>query len=278
MLRPFAVVLGAFWLCGLAVAQNKPEEKPRAQYNPFPELAQLKKSNPKQYDERFSRLVLETQMTLASFGYGTRFTGEVDALTQSALREYQAYTHLPITGELDEATWLAIYRDHLSVGPYGRESYSTLTFFDWGSAVNVTGAWFPSLESGEPSGNATIECSKANSSCIEAWTLYSLLHIDSYTITRWDDVRIVAESTQLCGRETLQIGLQAQSVIHVATSDVTKPGCKSPGFNKSRQEVSYLRDGSQWWSKQIAADAEAKKRVYRVPKAVRVKTSIFGDE
>jgi hypothetical protein len=260
------------------VTQPSPSDQAEKPYSPFPELAQLKRTNPKEYDRQFERLVLETQMSLAKFGYGTRFTGELDNLTKGALREYQTYTGLPASGELDEPTWLAIGHDEETAG-YGTNRTAFLPrfyFFDGDSYFHASGAWFEDGVAGADTG-VQIECDKSHSYCVEAWSVLGLLNIESYDISRWDDVEIIAESILLCGRGTLKISLQARSVIHIGVSDGTKPGCLGPG-QKPKVSVVRLGDGEEWLIKQIEADAAAKRKVIRIPKAVHAKTSIFGDE
>jgi len=266
-----AVAVGT---CCLALAQPKPNDKPKTHYSPFPELAQLKKTNPKQYEERFTRIVLEAQMSLAKFGYGTRFTGELDSVTRNALREYQTYTGLPANGELDEATWLAIEHDEKIAGDgTNRRTFPMFYFSYLDSFLSASGAWFEN-DTTEPT-SATIECDKDRAYCVEGWSLYDgvATQLDTYNITRWDNVEIDAETNEVCGRSTLKISLQAKSVLHIGVST----GCFLPN-ETPRMEVMHLGDGWAWWSKQIEADAAAKRKVIRIPQPVRAKTSIFGDE
>jgi hypothetical protein len=63
----------------LVVAQNKSADKPNAtEYNRFSELAKLKATDPKEYEKQMAAIVVDIQMMLARFGYGTRFTGILD--------------------------------------------------------------------------------------------------------------------------------------------------------------------------------------------------------
>lgn len=201
----------------------------------------------------------------------------MDSLTRSALREYQTYTSLPASGDLDEPTWLAIEHDEKIAG-YGTErtALPRFYFFNGDSYFHASGAWFEG-DTAEPSASAEVQCDKDRMYCIEAYSLFSdvaTLQIDTYAITRWDTVEIDAETgTGGCGRGTLKIGLQAQSVVHIGVST----GCFLPD-ETPRMEVMHLGDGWAWWSKQIEADAAAKRKVIRIPQPVRAKTSIFGDE
>ena len=242
-------------------------------YSPFPELRELKRTNPKEYERRFTRLVLDTQMALARFGYGTRFTGELDPATRAALKEFQAFNHMPATGDLDVATWSAIDRDDLAI-TRRRDSLPEFRFFNFGASFSASGAWFENDKS-EPTGPIEISCDKDRGYCVEAWVLYGVLQIDDYRITRWDNVEIVAEQDNGCARTSLTIGFPTQSVLHTAMDGIN--GCTLPNL-KPRLEVMKLGDGRAWWLKATDADWDAKRKIIRVPDAVRVKTEIFGYE
>jgi Putative peptidoglycan binding domain len=280
-MRLQALALG-IWFCGLLVSpvlmaqetQPSRNEDPKKPDSPFPHLAEVKQTNPKEYDQLSTVLLLDAQRNLATFGYGTRFTGELDATTRSALKEYQALNHLPTNGELDERTWLAIKVDEKAVGKEERP-LPHFTFSALDSFFVASGVWFEN-ETAHPTGPIHIVCDKKRGYCSEAWMLLDNLDIDTYSISRWDDMEIIAETELPCGRGTLKINFQAQSVLHIGMSDGSKPGCL--WFNeKPRVEVMTLGDGQEWWMKQIEADAVAKRTIVRVPEGVRAKANIFGD-
>jgi hypothetical protein len=287
-MRTFLVIV---FFCPLSFAQSTPgnaaaitaksdvKSQRKEQYSPFPELATLKRTDPKAYEYQNTQLLLEMQMTLAKFGYGTRFTGVLDAATRSALKEYQQYNHLADTGELDEATWSTIQHDEEAIGPAYRPSLPKFGFLAWDDFFMASGAWFAKDEAQPEPTPATIECYKDLGQCVEAYSLSSaVLQIDTYRIARWDEIEIIAESQSLCGRASLNIGFQAHSVLHIGMSDTTKAECRTPPFDKPHVEVMRLGDGWDWWEKKISVDAAAKRKVIRIPDPVRVKTEFFGTE
>ena len=81
-------IAAAFPQTATAPTQAAP---PRVKEDPAfkAEWEKLKNSEPKGFEKQRDQFTVMAQMDLAEFGYGTPFTGDLDAGTKQALRAYQ---------------------------------------------------------------------------------------------------------------------------------------------------------------------------------------------
>ena len=82
------------------------------------DLAKQCRADQEQCRRAYSGLLVETQVRLAEWGYGVKFSGESDAPTVAAIRLYQQRNGLPSTGKVDGATVELMDRDEKAVEAY----------------------------------------------------------------------------------------------------------------------------------------------------------------
>jgi hypothetical protein len=191
------------------------------------DIAKLKREKPEDYKV----FVLTAQIALSTFGFAKPFDGILDTSTQEALRRYQGFRRLPVTGDLDAKTWDTLTRDlkgwqSRTVFFPGLQVF--VDFWDQGW-VSVTGTWkIVGQKSGRPIQTSKILCDKKLVICTEATA-----HLDNdllsantevHQIDRWDEHEIVTAPKQsaACARYTMRIGRAQKAVtgLRLRTSDV----------------------------------------------------------
>jgi hypothetical protein len=70
-----------------------------------------RQSDPNGFAKLQAKMVVQAQMILGRFGYGTKFTGALDSQTQEALRSYQANKGISISGGIDALTYYSLTND-----------------------------------------------------------------------------------------------------------------------------------------------------------------------
>jgi hypothetical protein len=171
----------------------------------------------------WAQTVLESQESLAKFGYGTLFTGRLDDRTKGALRAYQNRNVLPPTGELDYATWMRIQLDSAALRPdIPIDPMYMFSDSDWDNVLTAEGVW---LEQGKeptdktPLTSVRIECIKSNRMCIVATHGATLIHLQYLTVERWDRFEIETQPDDLpCGRENIHISRPEKAVLSINTA------------------------------------------------------------
>jgi hypothetical protein len=211
-------------LFSFVVLADSPEEEKnlRADFNR--EFAAAKK-DPKQYAE----LIMGVQLLLAKLGYGTTFTGDLDDYTKRALKEYQRYNGLPVTGEMNFETFQKVNADSVVSSKDAvmlPPSESSLESWDKGY-VSVSGTWLNAGEDDIPMPQASqISCFKDLGICLESQAVVfkGMLKADEdlYEIERWDNLEIVTKPIQgTCTRTITRIN-RSQSLVTSIRSKISK--------------------------------------------------------
>jgi hypothetical protein len=241
------------------------EAEKRAQFNT--EMARIKK-DPKD----FAEIVTGLQVGLANLGYGTRFTGEVDQATREALKEYQRFSGLKPTGDIDYDTWVKLSEDYPKEPPpvlpvmfVGVDSWEA-------GFVLAEGTWTSKdtdQEMGLPIQTSRITCYK-NSGCTEAVAMVmynggtASLHVDEteYEIERWDDVEIVTKPLQAqCARTILRVN-RTQKLVTSLRSTIKNTG-QCENMTKSDWLIE-LKSGVDVYMKEQKKLSAANRKVTRM--------------
>lgn len=194
------------------------------------EWDKLQKSDPKGFEKRKDQFTVMAQMDLAELGYGTSFTGDLDAGTKEALKGYQTHRGLPATADVDpwtidqlRADDELIHQPELFLTPF---QFFADRWDDGGFTSNGSwledGATDPEIESSQ------IECYRDWKLCIDGQAIQlkgfgggiNLVgKFEAYQIKSWDKYEIVADSAypSPCERDTLRINRQEKSVTIVST-------------------------------------------------------------
>jgi hypothetical protein len=179
-------------------------------------------------------IIMADQIGLATLGYGTRFTGELDSLTRSAVRAYQQRRGLPITGNLlDPLTYDLIARDgefvmHGLVGVIHPAGYKVFVDEDWDrGSFSAKGGWRSNSDRVAEVQIGYFECDRSTAKCSLslAWITgheLSLGFPEVYKITSWDKAEIRGIKNDLCARSELVINRTHKTV--KGTSTTTSPG------------------------------------------------------
>jgi hypothetical protein len=199
-----------------------------------------------------TKSLVVSQMVLGRLGYGTKFTGVTDELTNEAIRNYQSHREIPQSGVLDAETFFSLTRDDdfadkqiLSIAPFD------LYWYD--ESITANGAW-DRMNNDERSPQSTdIECDRSQNRCVEAdaMTAFNILIAKQteFTVTKWDKYEIVAEdSTPDCERDELRINHQEKSVTLISTPTYKNASC-AKSLGKPETVTYRLVNGTQ-----IAAD------------------------
>ncbi len=259
---------------------SKDSQQPRSEIDEENEqyLKELKVKDPATWKKLRAQEILDTQETLARFGYGTIFTGILDEKTTEALRSYQTRSGLPVTGDVDTATTRRLTLDkaelepHIPLGPVYVFQDS-----DWNDFVKVEGLW---LEQGKqpdaktPVLPAVVECFKSSATCAVATVgseVSEYIRLEWYEVERWDEYEIVTKPDDLpCGRETIHINRPGKEllVINTAAYKDTK-ACTSLFGPPSGETVSRLGDVRKIMNARVDALRAASSRIKVISADVR---------
>lgn len=264
-------------------SQQEPEPKPSHAPNqstsrpPSPNVEIIKAQQAlqelKTKPDEFRVLVLGVQIFLGRFGYGTGpFNGELDDTTREALKAYQQYVGLPVTGEIDYYTLEKLTNDNKALDqilPYLPPR--TVQTQNWNESVHIQGTW---TVKGEDAPNVpqttTIDCSRVWNRCVETTagisnthTPYLSLKTHVHEIGTWDEKYIVTRpnSSEACTSAIIRIDRKRQNVTRLLSIQPDSESCR--GLKNA--DIHYqLGDGPKiyWGLKQ--RKAELTKKILRV--------------
>jgi len=164
----------------------------------------------------YATLLLQAQARLAEWGYGTKFTGELDSDTTAAIRLYQQRNGLPVTGKLDGLTIVRMDADEKAVEAYP----FTLPWFHfpekWPRALFLVDGVFRDTSTGDTSGPIEIECHEEWHLCLEEESTTLTPGVSKMTIKEWTGDHIVAEEVALCYTNQLRIERASKTVVHTS--------------------------------------------------------------
>jgi hypothetical protein len=148
----------ATYLQSLSDEERKDYEALKAEWD------KMRGSDATQLAKWQDKMVLMAQVTLGRFGYGTKFTAVLDQATQEALRTYQAYKGIPVSGQLDSLTFFALTDDD-KIADQHFVDFGDYQFLWRDGYFSGTGAW-DRLNDSEYSVRSTqLECEK--DTCVE---------------------------------------------------------------------------------------------------------------
>lgn len=212
----------------VAQTQIPPKVKEDAAFKA--EWDKLRNSDPKGFQKQKDQFTVMAQMTLAEFGYGTSFTGDLDSRTKDALKAYQVHRGIPATADVDPLTIdqlraddKLIHQQELFLGPF---QFFADSWDDGGFSSN--GSWLEDGATDTEIESSQIECYRDWKLCVDghAYLLKGfgggvdlVGKLDVFQMKSWDKFEIVADSIYPtpCERDTLHINRQEKSVTLVST-------------------------------------------------------------
>jgi len=174
-----------------------------------------------------ARLLLEAQVRLAEWGYGTRFTSEPDSETIPAIRLYQQRNGLPATGTLDGLTVVRMDADQEAVATY---PFTLPPFYfpeEWPQDLFLANGVFRDTSIGKVSGPIQIECYKERHLCFEEESTTLTPNVAKMNIKQWTSDRIVAEEVAACYTNQLTIERGSKTIVHTSVKTHDEGPCKS---------------------------------------------------
>lgn len=210
---------------------------------------EMQRKDPAAWGKFKASMVLDAQQALAEFGYGTVFTSVLDDRTQEALRNYQRRSNLPVTGDVDAATWTQLKKDESALEPQIMMGpLYTFSDSEWNNYVRVQGVW---LEQGkEPDAStpwitAVVECMKSANICVAAqFDGSGYIHLEWFDVERWDKFEITTKPNDLpCGRETIRITKPDRTLLSINMAAYKNMEACTKLFGKPGKElISRLAD------------------------------------
>ena len=225
---------------------------------------ELRVKDPAAWDQFKASIVLQTQEDLAEFGYGTVFTAALDDKTKGALRKYQDRSGLPVTGDLDERTWVRIQDDKSALHPDITFGMYSFLDSDWNSSVRVRGAWVEDgkeFDANTPYQPALVDCVKSARMCMTV-TANSADYLNPgyFEIERWDADEIMTKPLDLpCGRETILLTKSDRTVLDINTAK--NSGACTRLLGQGHKVVSRLADPASIRGARLKALRAARDRV-----------------
>jgi hypothetical protein len=199
--------------------------------------------------------------TLAKLGYGTGpFISDYGTKEKAAIEKFQSDLNLPVTGSLDSLTLrhLAEAEDFFFHTTVTLPTKSVWVDKQHGLA-QATGTWravnyddaFPFNTQHMSFSKSTMTCE--GSSTIIQWERSGLLTSgrfvqimpDVYTISRWDDDFIIAESQAICTKTVLTLNLKSEDVTLATYVTKTDGECQ---FLDKEPKFSTLVNGIELYS------------------------------
>lgn len=218
-----------------------------------------------------AKLVVQAQMILGRFGYGTRFTGTLDQQTQVALRNFQAAKGIPVSGGIDALTYYALTNDDELADEHFVD-FGSYSFYWHDTYASLGGAWDRLNTSETYVVSSEIECDKPRKACSETQAVMArVLRLDTitakrieYEVTKWDDYEVIAEDTSPdCERDELRINRQEKSVLLLSTPTYKYDFCKQT-LGKPETVTYKLVDGTKIFSAREEAASKRKLPLYRL--------------
>jgi len=190
------------------------------------DLAKQCGTSEEQCKRAYSMMLVETQVRLAEWGYGVKFTGEPDSLTVAAVRLYQQRNGLPTTGKVDGGTIALMDRDEKAVEAYP----FTLPPFDfadeWPSPYFRAMGVFRDTATKDTSGPIQIECLRESRLCLEEESTKLVPQVATMDVKEWTSDHIVAEAAGACYTSQLRIERASKTVVHTTIKTKSDGPCK----------------------------------------------------
>jgi|SRR5579863_4485796 len=185
------------------------------------DLAKARQSSDK---SNYAWIILEAQKRLAKWGYGTKFTGEVDAATAAAFRDYQEHNHLRVTANLNGETKVMMDADEEALdqrNPDLPQMYLSPSSVSYVRAEGV----FRDTSTGQGSNPILIECGSDEGVCLVVESTPFLPSVVKMRIRSWTNDHVIANQVAECYTDQLRIERADKTVSY--TSVRTKE-CAAP--------------------------------------------------
>jgi Putative peptidoglycan binding domain len=252
--------------CDKAVAPLPGHAIHIGRYVPEDNVKDYRDKDPKGYANYVWWSIVTAQQTLARFGYGTKFTGELDEGTTDALIEYQKHSGLPVTGDLDERTRKQLWSDQDAIKkPVIAGGVSSLSIS--GGLLVAEGLW---LKRGDSVNDlrwdsiqlAHVECRNYDGDrrCLDVYNVLNKMYQEDSTfppadvvqsdLTQWDGNQVEAEYTSPFG------GGGAHYWFDVKQSKATKAL-----ISESETKYYDLTDGQKIWKQLSQKQAQAEQEI-----------------
>lgn len=256
------------------------------------EMEKLRKTNPAEYQKAKSGFVLMAQMVLGQFGYGTVFNATLDERAQKAIREYQAYNGLAVTGDIDANTIDQMNADRKIVDEPASAFLPPLQLLinSWDDGwISASGSWIERGRSNETLSTSEIQCYKQHRLCVEAKAEEGVkisgisggfsVVVVPYDVERWDRYEIVTKTVEWpCGRENIHINRQEKSVTAISIPAYKDEKNCHTVFGPPKSSTYDLADGARILELKSQARQTALRRILRVAEEAKSTTGIFEQE
>lgn len=193
---------------------------------------------PEFVDKELMTMVVDAQRTLATLGYGTLFTGEIDDGTRDATLSYEAARQLPETGNpLTPITWQQLKKDEAALHP---QPYGPSKYVYWSNSwVQAQGVLVTPDEERvmAPLMGITVDCRRESDlrlspgyrmgmTCRVVTATTDLnIHVEDYRVQSWDQTELRAVNDFPCARYTLIINGVQESLEETRTTLSTAGEC-----------------------------------------------------
>lgn len=275
-------ILLVFLAATIVQSQRSLEDKRKERSKYETELEQLKRNDPKGYEELKLGAILWTQLLLGRLGYGLGlYDGALDAKTKNSLREYQKQQKLPVTGDpLSFETFEQIRNDTdlLDYQPMSLPSLRVLVdSWDQGYA-SAKGTWaLASEKMAWPEQASDIQCFRERRICIDATGIVTgkggdrrlTVDTDVHEIERWDNYEIVTkpvETSAGCVRYVRKFNRVQKSVTGLRSTISSGGLCKGVAANEMHM---ILSDGFKIYLDLYQTSRDARNRLMRISPEAR---------
>lgn len=212
------------------------------------------KSDPAATNRFYSQAVLQSQTVLGQMGYGTLFTGTVDARTRSAIMQYQKEKGIYQSGNIDPVTFFALTADEDLLNER-LVTPSTYNFYgdNWNEYFSADGGWDYRNQAGSWPVSSHIECSKSESLCTESdgteASIFGFTSVQAtstvFRITKWSDYELDAENIEPCEKDQMVIVRDEKSVtMHMISTQPDSISCHKLMGDASVLDA-HLVDGTE---------------------------------
>jgi hypothetical protein len=227
------------------------------------------RSNPATFTKFREKLLVQAQMILGRFGYGTKFTGIRDAETVEALRNYQAHKGIPVSGELDALTYYSVTSDD-EVAEKQLVDFGSYHFGWYDDYFSGGGAWDRMNTSEGSVQSSELECFRDRNVCVETdATALKVLGISTigakvteFSITKWDKFELIAEDASPdCERDELRINHGETTVSLISTPTYKHDFCQKT-LGKPETITYALVDGTKIYWQRETENSKRKASLY----------------
>jgi peptidoglycan hydrolase-like protein with peptidoglycan-binding domain len=220
----------------------------------------------------YAWIILNAQKRLANWGYGTKFTGEADAATAAAFRDYQEHNHLRVTANLDGETKVLMDADEEALDQRNPDLPKMYLSPSAESYLRAEGV-FRDTSTGQGSNPILIECGSQDRVCLVVESTPFLPSVVKMRIRSWTNDRVIADQVAECYTDQLRIERANKTVAY--TSVRTKESCAAPLLEATGGKLKLptytqelLVDGLSVWNDRFDKYSKADRRITRLSRSL----------